>query len=596
MGNMNLYKETKGGEFFKLLEESFKKSSKLEGFVKKGKVVAVENDSIIVDVGLKSEGIVPLRELDPTKSKEIKAGDDIEVFVERFEGRSGNAILSYEKAQREDAWEILSKSFENKEVVTGIIKGKIRGGFSVELSKTLAFLPGSQLDVRPIDVESIMNKPQTFQIIKMDKKRNNIVVSRRSVIEGNRQVERGLLLSKIKEGDILEGMVKNLTDYGAFVDLGGMDGLIHVTDISWQRIEHPSEILSLGKKIKVKIIKFDQEQQKISLGLKQLQPDPWDKLIGKYVENNKYTGKVTKVTDYGAFVELEPGIEGLIHISEMTWSKSNIHPGKIVSNSQDIEIIILDIDKEKRRIGLGLKQCQENPWKKFSETYPKNTEIEGTIKHIAEFGLFIGLPTNVDGMVHLSDLDWEQAGEEAIKKYKKGDKVKAKIIDIDPESQKISLGIKQLVKNPLKSSFKDIKIGDTITCNITKLEEDGIHINTANKLQGYIEKLDLSQEKSEQRVDRFAVGERVDAVITKIDQENSQLILSIKAREVGEEKKAAAKFGSSDSGASLSNILDKGSEKKGKKSAVSKKEKPEGKKKNQAKKVDQKEKKTKSKS
>ena len=504
--------------------------------------------------------------------------------------------MSYEKAQREDAWEILSKSFENKEVVTGIIKGKIRGGFSVELSKTLAFLPGSQLDVRPIDVESIMNKPQTFQIIKMDKKRNNIVVSRRSVIEGNRQVERGLLLSKIKEGDILEGMVKNLTDYGAFVDLGGMDGLIHVTDISWQRIEHPSEILSLGKKIKVKIIKFDQEQQKISLGLKQLQPDPWDKLIGKYVENNKYTGKVTKVTDYGAFVELEPGIEGLIHISEMTWSKSNIHPGKIVSNSQDIEIIILDIDKEKRRIGLGLKQCQENPWKKFSETYPKNTEIEGTVKHIAEFGLFIGLPTNVDGMVHLSDLDWEQAGEEAIKKYKKGDKVKAKIIDIDPESQKISLGIKQLVKNPLKSSFKDIKIGDTITCNITKLEEDGIHINTANKLQGYIEKLDLSQEKSEQRVDRFAVGERVDAVITKVDQENSRLILSIKAREVGEEKKAAAKFGSSDSGASLSNILDKGSEKKDKKSAVSKKEKPEGKKKNQAKKVDQKEKKTKSKS
>ena len=596
MGNMNLYKETKGGEFFKLLEESFKKSSKLEGFVKKGKVVAVENDSIIVDVGLKSEGIVPLRELDPTKSKEIKAGDNIEVFVERFEGRSGNAILSYEKAQREDAWEILSKSFENKEVVTGIIKGKIRGGFSVELSKTLAFLPGSQLDVRPIDVESIMNKPQTFQIIKMDKKRNNIVVSRRSVIEGNRQVERGLLLSKIKEGDILEGMVKNLTDYGAFVDLGGMDGLIHVTDISWQRIEHPSEILSLGKKIKVKIIKFDQEQQKISLGLKQLQPDPWDKLIGKYVENNKYTGKVTKVTDYGAFVELEPGIEGLIHISEMTWSKSNIHPGKIVSNSQDIEIIILDIDKEKRRIGLGLKQCQENPWKKFSKTYPKNTEIEGTVKHIAEFGLFIGLPTNVDGMVHLSDLDWEQAGEEAIKKYKKGDKVKAKIIDIDPESQKISLGIKQLVKNPLKSSFKDIKIGDTITCNITKLEEDGIHINTANKLQGYIEKLDLSQEKSEQRVDRFAVGERVDAVITKIDQENSRLILSIKAREVGEEKKAAAKFGSSDSGASLSNILDKGSEKKDKKNAVSKKEKPEGKKKNQAKKVDQKEKKTKSKS
>tara|TARA_B100001146_G_scaffold224897_1_gene244830 strand:+ start:8600 stop:10390 length:1791 start_codon:yes stop_codon:yes gene_type:complete len=596
MGNMNLYKETKGGEFFKLLEESFKKSSKLEGFVKKGKVVAVENDSIIVDVGLKSEGIVPLRELDPTKSKEIKAGDNIEVFVERFEGRSGNAILSYEKAQREDAWEILSKSFENKEVVTGIIKGKIRGGFSVELSKTLAFLPGSQLDVRPIDVESIMNKPQTFQIIKMDKKRNNIVVSRRSVIEGNRQVERGLLLSKIKEGDILEGMVKNLTDYGAFVDLGGMDGLIHVTDISWQRIEHPSEILSLGKKIKVKIIKFDQEQQKISLGLKQLQPDPWDKLIGKYVENNKYTGKVTKVTDYGAFVELEPGIEGLIHISEMTWSKSNIHPGKIVSNSQDIEIIILDIDKEKRRIGLGLKQCQENPWKKFSETYPKNTEIEGTVKHIAEFGLFIGLPTNVDGMVHLSDLDWEQAGEEAIKKYKKGDKVKAKIIDIDPESQKISLGIKQLVKSPLKSSFKDIKIGDTITCNITKLEEDGIHINTANKLQGYIEKLDLSQEKSEQRVDRFAVGERVDAVITKVDQENSRLILSIKAREVGEEKKAAAKFGSSDSGASLSNILDKGSEKKDKKNAVSKKEKPEGKKKNQAKKVDQKEKKTKSKS
>jgi len=596
MGNLNLYKETKGSEFLKLLEESFKKSSKLEGFVKKGKVVAVENDSIIVDVGLKSEGIIPLMELESTKSKEIKTGDDIEVFVQRFEGRNGDAILSYEKAQREEAWKILSKSFESKEVVAGVIKGKIHGGFSVELSKTIAFLPGSQLDVRPIDIESVMNKPQTFRIIKMDKRRNNIVVSRRMVIEGNRQVEKDKLLSKIKEGDTLEGIVKNLTDYGAFVDLGGMDGLIHVTDISWQRIEHPSEILHLGKKVKVKIIKFEKEQQKVSLGLKQLQPDPWEKLIANYVEKNKYKGKVTKVTDYGAFVELAPGIEGLIHISEMTWSKSNIHPGKIVSNSQEIEVIILDIDKKKRRIGLGLKQCQENPWKKFSETYPNNTEIEGTVKHIAEFGLFLGLPMHVDGMVHLSDLDWKEAGEEAIKKYKKGDKVKTKIIDIDPESQKITLGIKQLTKNPLQSDFKDIKIGETITCSITNLEKGGIHINTTNKLPGYIQKLDLSQEKSEQRVDRFAVGERVDAVVVKIDQKNNQLILSIKAREVGEEKKAAAEFGSIDSGASLSNILDKSNEKKGKKSAKSKEDKSLDKKKTQTKKTDQKQNRTKSKS
>ena len=429
----------------------------------------------------------------------------------------------------------------------------------------------------------------------MDKRRNNIVVSRRVVIEGNRQVEKGALLAKIKEGDVLEGVVKNLTDYGAFVDLGGMDGLVHVTDISWQRIEHPSEILSLGNKIKVKIIKFDEEQQKVSLGLKQLQPDPWEKLIGKYKEKNKYKGKVTKVTDYGAFVELEPGIEGLIHISEMTWSKSNIHPGKIVSNSQEIEIVILDIDKEKRRIGLGLKQCQENPWKKFSETYPKETEISGTIKHIAEFGLFVGLPMDVDGMVHLSDLDWESAGEQSIKKYKKGDKIKTKIIDVDIDGQKITLGVKQLTENPIKSNLKNIKVGETVTCNITKLEEDRMHVKTDNKIPGYIQKLDLSQEKSEQRVDRFAVGERVDAVITKIDAKNNKLILSIKARELGEQEKTTAKFGSVDSGATLSNILDKGGKKANKKNVKSKEADSSGTEKKEKKKVSQKKKSTKSK-
>jgi small subunit ribosomal protein S1 len=543
--------------FAALLQESFGGSGGLEGSVLKGTVVSIEGDTALIDVGLKSEGRVQLKEFAaPGQRSEIKVGDQVEVYLERMEDKHGEAVLSREKARREEAWTLLEKSFKDNQRVTGVIFGRVKGGFTVDLSGAVAFLPGSQVDIRPVrDVGPLMGTPQPFQILKMDRSRGNIVVSRRAVLEESRAEQRSDLIASLKEGQVLQGVVKNLTDYGAFVDLGGVDGLLHVTDIAWRRINHPSEALHIGQTVKVQVIRFNPETQRISLGMKQLEADPWEGVEVKYPVGAKYTGRVTNITDYGAFVELEPGIEGLVHVSEMSWTKKNVHPGKIVSTSQEVEVMVLDVDPQKRRISLGLKQCLDNPWQSFVEKQPVGTELEGEVKNITEFGLFVGLPGEIDGMVHLSDLDWQKSGEEAIKGFKKGDVVKVKILDVDVEKERISLGIKQLSDDPFATAASQHKKGDVVTCTVSSVQENGIEVSLADGVTGFVRKADLARERSDQRPDRFAIGEKVDAKITAIDAKTRKLSLSIKAREMDEEKQAMADYGSSDSGASLGDIL-----------------------------------------
>ncbi|MEE2956013.1 MAG: 30S ribosomal protein S1 [Pseudomonadota bacterium] len=554
-----LSESAKGSDenFDAMLEETFKEGELTEGSVVKGTVIAVESDSVLIDVGLKSEGRVALKEFaSPGVESEITAGDIVDVYLERMEDNQGQAILSREKARREEAWALLEKAFNNNERVTGVIFGRVKGGFTVDLSGAIAFLPGSQVDVRPLrDINPLMGGPQPFQILKIDRRRGNIVVSRRAVLEESRAEQKAELLSQLKEGQTVEGIVKNLTDYGAFVDLGGVDGLLHVTDVAWHRISHPSEVLTVGQTVKVQVIKFNTETQRISLGMKQLQEDPWNNVETKFPLNAQFTGRVSNITDYGAFVELEPGIEGLVHVSEMSWTKKNVHPGKIISTSQEVDVVVLDVDHQKRRISLGIKQTQQNPWNDFQSNYSSGNEIEGEITNITEFGLFIGLPGEIDGMIHLSDLSWEKSGEEAIKGYTKGDKVKVRILDIDIEKERISLGIKQLTENPFETAISEIKKGEIVTCTVTNVTESGLEVSVSGKLSGFIRRVDLSREKSEQRPDRFAIGDRIDAQITNIDRREHKLTLSIKAHEINEEKRAMADYGSSDSGASLGDIL-----------------------------------------
>jgi small subunit ribosomal protein S1 len=512
---------------------------------------------VLVDVGLKSEGRIALKEFSSAgKPAEVHVGDRVEVFVERVEDKNGEAVLSREKARREEAWTQLEQAFKDNQRVSGVIFGRVKGGFTVDLSGAVAFLPGSQVDIRPVrDIGPLLGTPQPFQILKMDRRRGNIVVSRRAVLEESRAEARSELISGLSEGQVLEGVVKNITDYGAFVDLGGVDGLLHVTDIAWRRINHPSEVLSIGQTVKVKVIRFNPETQRISLGMKQLQPDPWEGVAAKYPVGAKFKGRVTNITDYGAFVELEPGIEGLVHVSEMSWTKKNVHPGKIVSTSQEIEVMILDVDSEKRRISLGLKQCLENPWVAFKASHPVGTEIEGEIKNITEFGLFVGLPGDIDGMVHLSDIAYGVSGEEAVKTYNKGDKVRVKVLDVDVDKERVSLGIKQLGPDPFAGETPKFKKGDVVTCTVQAVRDNGIEVSLADGMQGFVRKADLSRDRSEQRPDRFAVGERVDAKVTAVDRKDQRISLSIKAREVEEEKAAMDQYGSSDSGASLGDIL-----------------------------------------
>ena len=543
--------------FAALLEGSLGVGGKLEGTVVKGTIISIENDFALIDVGLKSEGRVALKEFGaPGQPSEVQVGDTVEVFLERMEDRNGEAMLSREKARREEAWTQLETAFKDTERVTGVIFGRVKGGFTVDLSGAVAFLPGSQVDIRPVrDVNPLMGTPQPFQILKMDRNRGNIVVSRRAVLEESRAEARAELIAGLKEGQVLQGVVKNITDYGAFVDLGGIDGLLHVTDIAWRRINHPTEALQIGQTVDVQVIRFNPETQRISLGMKQLQADPWEGVENKYPVRTKFTGRVTNITDYGAFVELEPGVEGLVHVSEMSWVKKNIHPGKIVSTSQEVEVMVLDVDPQRRRVSLGLKQCKENPWTEFEAGHPTGTELEGEVKNITEFGLFVGLPGEIDGMVHMSDISWQGLGEQAIQEFKRGDLVKVKVLDVDTQKERVSLGIKQLSEDPFISGAVKLKKGTVVTCTVSALTDNGIEVTVGDGASGFIRKSDLSRDRSEQRPDRFAVGEKVDAKITQIDRATRRLTLSVKAREIEEEKRAMADYGSSDSGASLGEIL-----------------------------------------
>jgi small subunit ribosomal protein S1 len=543
--------------FSVLLDQSFQEMASIEGSVVSGTVLSVEKDMILIDVGLKSEGRVPLREFANNEDEiQIKPGDTVEVYIERLEDINGHAVLSREKARREESWVNLEKALEQQKRVNGIIFGKVKGGFTVDLEGATAFLPGSQVDIRPIkDLGALMGTPQPFQILKMDRRRGNIVVSRRAVLEDSRAEARSELVANLQEGQILQGVIKNITDYGAFVDLGGVDGLLHVTDISWKRINHPSEALQIGESAQVKVIKFNDETQRISLGIKQLTEDPWLKVFERFPVGSKMSGIVTNITDYGSFVELEDGIEGLVHVSEMSWTKKNVHPGKIVSSSEKVEVVVLEIDVQKRRISLGIKQCIDNPWETYKNNNKSGDIIEGEIRNITEFGLFIGLSDDIDGLVHLSDLSWDGNGDELIKGFVKGNIVKAKILDIDIEKERISLGIKQLTEDKATAEIDNIRKGSTVTCTIASISDSGLEVTVSDNIKGFIKKNDLARERSDQKTDRYGVGDKVDATVTNIDKKQRKINLSIKAREIEEEKKAMAEFGSSDSGASLGDIL-----------------------------------------
>ena len=546
-------------DFESLLMDSFVVNEPLEGTVVKGRVVAIEKDLAIIDVGLKTEGRVALKEFGAAgRDGTIQVGSEVEVYVDRVENAMGEAVLSREKARREESWVKLEELHAKNERVEGIIFNQVKGGFTVDLEGAVAFLPRSQVDIRPIrDIGPLMNVPQPFQILKMDKRRGNIVVSRRAILEESRAEQRSEIVQQLEEGQVVDGVVKNITDYGAFVDLGGIDGLLHVTDIAWRRVNHPTEVLSIGETIKVQIVRINHESHRISLGMKQLQADPWEGIEAKYPVGAKFTGRVTNITDYGAFVELEPGIEGLIHVSEMSWTKKNVHPGKIVSTSQEVEVMVLEVDPDKRRISLGLKQTLQNPWESFAEKFPVGATIEGEVKNKTEFGLFIGLDGDVDGMVHLSDLDWQKPGEVALEEYNRGDMVQAKVLDVDVDKERISLGIKQLATGDVADAGGEgIKKGSVVTGTVTEVNDGGIEVKIADsEMTAFIRRADLSRDRNDQRPERFAKGDKVDARVTQYDKKTQRLSLSIKALEIAEEKEAVAQFGSSDSGASLGDIL-----------------------------------------
>ncbi len=545
-------------DFAALLDEQLQGRDLGEGQVVHGRVVGIEKDIVIIDVGLKTEGRIAMREFGQGEGAVLpKVGDNVEVYLERVENALGEAVISRDKARREEAWTRLEAVFAEGQPVNGAIVGRVKGGFTVDLGGASAFLPGSQVDIRPVrDVTPLMGKEQPFAILKMDRPRGNIVVSRRAILEEARAEQRTELVGQLAEGEIREGVVKNITDYGAFVDLGGIDGLLHVTDMSWKRVSHPSQVLAVGDTVKVQIVKINPDTQRISLGMKQLQSDPWDGVEAKYPVGAKYTGRITNITDYGAFVELEPGVEGLVHVSEMSWTKKNVHPGKIVSTSQEVDVIVLDVDSAKRRISLGLKQAQANPWEAFVEAHPVGSTVAGEVKNATEFGLFIGLDNDIDGMVHLSDLDWNVSGEEAIHRYRKGEVIKAKVLDVDIEKERVSLGVKQLGADPMEGDV--YKRGQQITVTVSAIETGGIEVKFGEDdalVTAFIRKSDLSRDRNEQRPERFNVGDRIDAMITTVDKATRRVSVSVKALEMKDEQEAIEQFGSSDSGASLGDIL-----------------------------------------
>ena len=547
-------------DFASLLEESFTTGHSGEGQVVKGTITAIEKDMAIIDVGLKVEGRVPLKEFGVKgKDTTLKVGDTVEVYVERIENALGEAMLSREKARREESWVRLEEKFTKGERVEGVIFNQVKGGFTVDLDGAVAFLPRSQVDIRPIrDVSPLMHNPQPFEILKMDRRRGNIVVSRRTVLEESRAEQRSEIVQNLEEGQVVEGVVKNITDYGAFVDLGGIDGLLHVTDMAWRRVNHPTEILNIGQTVKVQIIRINQETHRISLGMKQLESDPWSEIGTKFPIGKKIKGTVTNITDYGAFVELEPGIEGLIHVSEMSWTKKNVHPGKILSTTQEVDVVVLEVDPAKRRISLGLKQTLENPWEAFARNHPVGSQVEGEVKNKTEFGLFIGLEGDVDGMVHLSDLDWTRPGEQVIEEYNRGDMVKAQVLDVDIEKERISLGIKQLARDTVGEAANsgELRKNAVVTCEVIGVKDGGLEVRLVESgIETFIKRSDLSRDRDEQRPERFTVGQKVDARVIAFDKKTRKLQVSIKALEIAEEKEAVAQYGSTDSGASLGDIL-----------------------------------------
>jgi len=555
-------------DFTALLDEAYGSEEALEGSVIKGRVVGIEKDMAVIDLGLKTEGRVALREFtNHGRDPEPKVGDEVEVYLERIENALGEAVISRDKARREESWVKLEQAFEAKEKVDGVIFNQVKGGYTVDLEGAVAFLPRSQVDIRPVrDMGPLMNTPMPFEILKMDRRRGNIVVSRRTVLEESRAEQRNEIVSNLVEGQVIDGTVKNITDYGAFVDLGGIDGLLHVTDIAWRRVNHPSEVLNIGQTVKVRIVKINHETHRISLGMKQLLDDPWGAIEARYTVGQKLTGRVTNITDYGAFVELEPGVEGLIHVSEMSWTKKNVHPGKIVSTSQEVDVQVLEVDPSKRRISLGLKQVMQNPWEAFIAAHPVGSIVEGEVKNKTEFGLFLGLEGDVDGMVHLSDLDWTKPGEQAMEDFKKGDHVTAKVLDVDVEKERIALGVKQAQGEGAGAGARpegaadepadDIRKGGVVTCEVLAVKEGGIDVRiSGTDMTAFVKRAELARDRGDQRPDRFAVGEKTDARVLTYDRRARKISVSIKALQVAEEKEAIAQYGSADSGASLGDIL-----------------------------------------
>lgn len=543
--------------FEELFNESFKEGASVEGRVVRGRIVAFRGDMAIIDVGFKSEGKVSIKDIQThSELKEPRVGDSLDVYLERLEDRNGETGLSVEKARREAVWTALQRACDEGVFVNGFIFGKVKGGFAVDLDGAVAFLPGSQVDLRPVrDVKPLVNVVQPFKILKMDRARNNIVVSRRSVLEESRAEARSELVGRLSEGQIIRGVVKNITDYGAFVDLGGIDGLLHVTDISWKRINHPSEALKMGDMVDVQILRFNKDTHRISLGMKQIGPDPWREAAQKYIPGERYKGKVVNIADYGAFIELDDGIEGLVYVAELSWTKRNIHPSKVLEIGQEVEVVALELDSEKRRLALGLKQCMQNPWLQFKEKYPVGSIIEGKVKSVTEFGIFIGVSEELDGMVHLSDVTWETDQDTAAQKYKPDHVIKVKILDVDSTRERISLGIKQVDEDPFEAGVANLKKGDAVTGKITQITDRGIEVMLGSGVLGIIRKGDLSRDRDYQRGDRFAVDEKVDAKVMMIDRSIRRVILSIKALEFDEEKVALSEYGSVDSGATLGSIL-----------------------------------------
>jgi len=550
-------------DFEALLNEQFGNADDggFEGRVVKGTVTAIEGGHAVIDVGLKSEGRIDLKEFNRGEEGHgLSVGDEVEVYVDRVENSDGEAMLSRDRARREAAWDKLESEFGEGKRVEGRIFGRVKGGFTVDLDGAVAFLPGSQVDIRPVrDVTPLMEIPQPFQILKMDRRRGNIVVSRRAVLEETRAEQRSELIDQLVEGQVIDGVVKNITDYGAFVDLGGIDGLLHVTDMSYKRVNHPSEIIEIGQTVKVQIVRINGETQRISLGMKQLESDPWDGVAAKYPVDMKLTGTVTNITEYGAFVELEAGIEGLVHVSEMSWTKKNVHPGKIVSTSQEVEVMVLEVDSEKRRISLGLKQAQGNPWEEFADKHPVGSTVTGEVKNATEFGLFIGLDGDVDGMVHMSDIAWGISGEDALALHRKGEEVQAVVLDVDTDKERISLGMKQLEKGAPSADSAAVgtalKRNDVVTVTVLEVRDGGLEVQVGEDgATGFIKRSDLGRDRDEQRPDRFQTGQKVDVMVIGFDR-SKKPNFSIKARQISEEKQAVEQYGSSASGASLGDIL-----------------------------------------